>query len=132
MKKEYVRVIKKGSEIFSIYPSVNCFLNDITAPETEKAFNSSEQSSKKTNEPNWSGTKNWEEAMALRDGWLKGVQKLKFEKKKDLGIDEALSVCGARVDIGEYLEGNPENMILHENAPAKKRINVIANITAHA
>lgn len=35
------------------------------------------------------------------------------------------------MDIGEYLEGNPENMILHENAPAKKRINVIANIVAN-
>lgn len=84
MKKEYVRTIKDGGETLSVYPSVNCFLNDIVAPEHDKMFKSSNKESKSTSNSEFYGTKSWEDAMALRDGWLTGIQKLSFEKKKDL------------------------------------------------
>lgn len=93
----------------------------------------------------WFGTDSWESAVDLAThGWSEGIEAIEKIKNK-LGIERLLNVAGlteveeydvsgSYVDIGLYLEGDPECMITTEETRAKnpRTISMFLNMSASA
>lgn len=87
-----------------------------------------------------SSTKKFTETSSLKEaldlaenGWQAGIDQLSEELEKQInsGFDTELSVSGAFVNVGEFMSGNPECMVVYseEVAPLKPELTICINLT---
>lgn len=80
---------------------------------SKRAKSGEHKSSREKRMQDWYGTKNFDEAMELAiQGWDSGLEQLKLEDGTlaEAGIEINANVTGSYVNIGNFLQGLPDNM----------------------
>lgn len=106
--------------------------------DNRKAGKNRARGSERTNDIEWYGTRNIDEAIELAtNGWhnrpnVKGLSK-QITSSTTAQINVATTyndVCGSYVDVGAFVEGVPENMVQFAEAEAPRIVRIGVNLSS--
>lgn len=98
------------------YNSISHFLNVVDALPTKKGyFDSSDKTNERNDSVNFAEAKNWIlNGRELQNFNLEKIESAINSVKNEFDFTEINSVAGAYVNIGNFVTGNPENMINYQ------------------